>query len=100
MLSIEFSLSTRGNPALAEAHGLFAPRLQALRTHLQSSDGYLLSKAQADHLRIIEALEQEDLEAASDTLRRHVGRMIEKYETEGVLLSSATGLSPSNQTSA
>ena len=80
-----------GNPALMEAHDLFAPRLQALRTNLQSSNGYLLSKAQADHLRIIETLEQGDLNKASKVLRRHTGRMIEKYETEGTLLNSASG---------
>ncbi|KAJ53959.1 hypothetical protein ACMU_04840 [Actibacterium mucosum KCTC 23349] len=80
-----------GNPALIEAHGLFAPRLQALRTNLQSSDGYLLSKAQADHLAIIEGLENADMDAATTALKKHVSRMIDKYETEGVLLSSATG---------
>lgn len=80
-----------GNPALSEAHGLFAPRLQALRTNLQSSDGYLLSLAQADHLLIIEALERGDLNAASDALQHHVGRMIEKYDTQGDLLNQASG---------
>lgn len=80
-----------GNPALMEAHGLFAPRLQALRTNLQSQDGYLLSKAQADHLQIIEALEQGDVPTASKALQLHVGRMIEKYETEGILLNGSVG---------
>ena len=79
-----------GNPALMEAHGLFSPRLQALRTNLQSSDGYLLSRAQEDHRLIIQGLEQGDLETAKEALKCHVGRMVNKYETEGALLNSAS----------
>lgn len=78
-----------GNPSLREAHGLFGPRLQALRTNLQSADGYLLGQAQDDHTRIVDAVRIEDADAAVAALAVHVERMATSYETETGLLQAA-----------
>lgn len=77
------------NSALAEAHGLLAPRLQALRTNLQSQDGYLLSEAQKDHEAMIAACASGRPNDARAALEVHVTRMMHAYETERDLLGSA-----------
>ena len=82
-------LDHAGNGALREAHGLLAPRLQALRTNLQSLAGYLLTQAQEDHAAIIEAVERADPDAALAALEVHVARMTRSYETERDLLPAA-----------
>lgn len=79
-----------GNPSLLEAHRLFAPRLQALRTNLQSMHGYLLCEAQEDHAEMIRHLETGDVEGAKAAIGVHVRRMANRYETESALLSFGT----------
>lgn len=78
-----------GNPSLQEAHRLFAPRLQALRTNLQSMHGHLLCEAQEDHAEMIGLLDVGDIESTKAIIGIHIERMSQKYETESEFLWTA-----------
>lgn len=69
------------NKYLSENYALISAKVAALRTHL-SAWPQQTDKSYLEHVQIIEAIQGDDLDAATETLSHHIGRYGRTYNED------------------
>lgn len=68
-----------GNALLGEVYGSIDPRIQALRANFSSPNETLFDISKSEHAAIVQAIAQDDLASATNTIRNHITRVRDIY---------------------
>lgn len=68
-----------GNSLLIEVYGSIDPRVQALRANFSSPNEQLFDISRNEHAAIVQAITDDDLDAATRTIHDHISRVRDIY---------------------